>query len=123
MCFVLPKLNRIVLNLRSVQRSQRLHITFYDVTLLLQSELMRTALEGLFNMAELPLDKSIDDRHDLPQVHALNILKCLYGDSGLHEALMQFIGKAVILVVEQFGSPAWSIRNAATRLFSMYYLI
>lgn len=79
-------------------------------------------MEGLFNMAELPLDKSIDDRHDLPQVHALNILKCLYGDSGLHEALMQFIGKAVILVVEQFGSPAWSIRNAATRLFSMYYL-
>uniref|UniRef100_K1PGZ0 Thyroid adenoma-associated protein n=1 Tax=Magallana gigas TaxID=29159 RepID=K1PGZ0_MAGGI len=84
-----------------------------------KSELMRTALEGLFNMAELPLDKSIDDRHDLPQVHALNILKCLYGDSGLHEALMQFIGKAVILVVEQFGSPAWSIRNAATRLFSV----
>lgn len=96
---------------------------FYDVTLLLQSELMRTALEGLFNIAELPLDKSIDDRHDLPQVHALNILKCLYGDSGLHEALMQFIGKAVILVVEQFGSPAWSIRNAATRLFSMSIIL
>lgn len=87
--------------------------------LTLQSELLRTTLDGLFSMAELPLEKDVDDRHDLPQVHALNILKCLYGDSGLHEALMQFIGKAVILVVEQFGSPAWSVRNAATRLFSM----
>nr|XP_022333463.1 thyroid adenoma-associated protein homolog [Crassostrea virginica]XP_022333464.1 thyroid adenoma-associated protein homolog [Crassostrea virginica] len=84
-----------------------------------KSELLRTTLDGLFSMAELPLEKDVDDRHDLPQVHALNILKCLYGDSGLHEALMQFIGKAVILVVEQFGSPAWSVRNAATRLFSV----
>lgn len=81
---------------------------------------MGISLGRLFDMAELPLETVIDDRHDLPQVHALNILKCLYGDSSLHEALMQFIGKAVILVVEQFGSPAWSIRNAATRLFSKF---
>ncbi|XP_061173032.1 tRNA (32-2'-O)-methyltransferase regulator THADA-like [Saccostrea echinata] len=84
-----------------------------------KNESMKIALDQLFNMAELPIEGVIDDRHDLPQVHALNILKCLYGDSSLHEALMQFIEKAVILVVEQFGSPAWSIRNAATRLFSV----
>ncbi|XP_062621565.1 tRNA (32-2'-O)-methyltransferase regulator THADA-like [Saccostrea cucullata] len=84
-----------------------------------KNELMKIALDQLFIMAELPLEGVVDDRHDLPQVHALNILKCLYGDSSLHEALMQFIEKAVMLVVEQFGSPAWAIRNAATRLFSV----
>ncbi|KAJ8308353.1 hypothetical protein KUTeg_013227 [Tegillarca granosa] len=83
-----------------------------------KDHLLKTTLYKLFHLASLPLTDSVDDQHDLPQVHGLNILKSLFSDSSLTNSLMPYISQAVKLVIDRFGSPAWSIRNAATRLFS-----
>lgn len=83
-----------------------------------KTKLLQTALDSLFHITSLPLAAQLDDKFDLPQVHGLNILNSLYSDSSLTASLTPYIEGAVKLVVESFGSPAWAIRNAATRLFS-----
>ncbi|XP_060068955.1 thyroid adenoma-associated protein homolog isoform X2 [Ylistrum balloti] len=83
-----------------------------------KTKLLQTALDSLFHITSLPLAAQLDDKFDLPQVHGLNILNSLYSDSSLSASLTQYIENTVKLVVDSFGSPAWAIRNAATRLFS-----
>ncbi|XP_021346586.1 uncharacterized protein LOC110445988 isoform X1 [Mizuhopecten yessoensis] len=83
-----------------------------------KTKLLQTALDSLFHITSLPLASQLDDKFDLPQVHGLNILNSLYSDSSLTASLTPYIEGAVKLVVDSFGSPAWAIRNAATRLFS-----
>ncbi|XP_033735737.1 thyroid adenoma-associated protein homolog isoform X2 [Pecten maximus] len=83
-----------------------------------KTKLLQTALDSLFHITSLPLAAELDDKFDLPQVHGLNILNSLYSDSSLTASLTPYIEGAVKLVVDSFGSPAWAIRNAATRLFS-----
>ena len=83
-----------------------------------QTTLLQTSIEELFSLSSEPLPLQYNDQHDLPQVHGLNILNSLFGDSSLSYALMPYTSQAVVLVVTSFESPAWSIRNAATMLFS-----
>ncbi|KAK3600906.1 hypothetical protein CHS0354_013283 [Potamilus streckersoni] len=83
-----------------------------------KSVILEMAVEGLFEIASLPLPERPNEHRDLPQVHGLNMLKSLFCDASLSIAMMAYTGKAVILVIQLFGSPAWAIRNAATRLFS-----
>ncbi|KAL3874710.1 hypothetical protein ACJMK2_037685 [Sinanodonta woodiana] len=82
------------------------------------SVILEMAVEGLFEIASLPLPERPNKHHDLPQVHGLNMLKSLFCDASLSTAMMVYTSKAVILVIQMFGSPSWAIRNAATRLFS-----
>ncbi|XP_053378455.1 thyroid adenoma-associated protein homolog [Mercenaria mercenaria] len=79
--------------------------------------LLSKAVTSLFEICELPLDKDLGVT-DLPQVHGLNILNSLFCDASLTASLIGHTSHAVILVIQQFGSPSWAIRNAATRFFS-----
>lgn len=78
---------------------------------------MSQAVSNLFEICELPLDKDLG-LTDLPQVHGLNILNSLFSDASLTASLIGHTSHALILVIQQFGSPSWAVRNAATRFFS-----
>ncbi|KAL4237396.1 hypothetical protein ACF0H5_002114 [Mactra antiquata] len=79
--------------------------------------LLNQALTSLFEICELPLDTD-QGLTDLPQVHGLNILNALFSDASLTGSLIGHTSRAVVLVIQQFASPSWAIRNAATRYFS-----
>ncbi|XP_060555360.1 tRNA (32-2'-O)-methyltransferase regulator THADA-like [Ruditapes philippinarum] len=82
-----------------------------------KSFLLCEAVKSLFEICEMPLDKD-HGLTDLPQVHGLNILNSLFSDASLTASLIGHTSHAVILVIQQFGSPSWAVRNAATRFFS-----
>lgn len=79
--------------------------------------MLSEAVAALFEICQLPLepDKGLTD---LPQVHGLNILNSLFSDATLASNLIGHTSHVTIMVIQQFGSPSWAIRNAATRLFS-----
>lgn len=54
----------------------------------------------------------------LPAVHALNILRILFGESSLVKLLSSYLPRALKLIVEAFSSRFYGIRNAAMTLFS-----
>ncbi|CAC5396754.1 unnamed protein product [Mytilus coruscus] len=83
-----------------------------------QNCLLQSSVENLFRLSSEPLPLQYNDQHDLSQVHGLNILNALFKDSNLSTPLMPYTSSAVVLVTQSFESPAWSIRNAATMLFS-----
>ncbi|XP_052103689.1 thyroid adenoma-associated protein homolog, partial [Mytilus californianus] len=83
-----------------------------------QNCLLQASIENLFRLSSEPLPLHYNDQHDLPQVHGLFILNALFKDSSLSAPLMPYTSRAVVLVIQSFESPAWSIRNAATMLFS-----
>ncbi|XP_014778953.1 thyroid adenoma-associated protein homolog [Octopus bimaculoides] len=81
--------------------------------------LMTYSMKSLFATASQPVPvASTCEKRDLNQVHALNILKVLFGDNNLNTGLLAHISEAVKLVIAGFESPSWAIRNASTQLFS-----
>ncbi|GAB1597484.1 thyroid adenoma-associated protein homolog [Argonauta hians] len=81
--------------------------------------LMAYSMKSLFATASQPVPLlSTCEKRDLAQVHALNILKVLFGDNNLNTGLLLYISEAVKLVIAGFESPSWAIRNASTQLFS-----
>ena len=64
-----------------------------------------------------PLPDDMDQRLDLPQVHALNILKAVFRESSIAQSLMKHMPDATIHAISGFASPDWAMRNAATQLF------
>ncbi|XP_052768692.1 thyroid adenoma-associated protein homolog isoform X2 [Mya arenaria] len=82
-----------------------------------KTALLIEAQQGLSEVCHLPLTSDLG-LTDLPQVHGLNILNTLFTDASLSSTLIAHSSHVTILVIQLFGSPSWSIRNAATILFS-----
>lgn len=86
----------------------------------LQTILLTSAVPALFEICQLPLEAD-HGLTDLPQVHGLNILNSLFSDASLASNLIGHTSHVTIMVIQQFSSPSWAVRNAATRLFSKYF--
>jgi hypothetical protein len=94
--------------------------------------LMALTMHRLFDAAQQAVDDAAvqENRTDLPQVHAFNILRTLMRDARLAEGVMPWIANGFILAISSFGHPwcvivlitwiydSWAIRNCATMLFS-----
>ncbi|XP_022790978.1 thyroid adenoma-associated protein homolog isoform X3 [Stylophora pistillata] len=52
------------------------------------------------------------------QVHACNILRALYRDTKLGEAVFPFVSDGVVVAIDGFLSESWAVRNSSTMLFS-----
>ena len=78
----------------------------------LLNQCMRTLL--IVAGTELPNDLNITV--DLPQFNAINILRYIYRDTHLANIVLSFVEEGVILTINGFSSPSWSIRNACTLL-------
>ena len=85
-----------------------------------QSMLLARAVSILLDVISLPTPDDPDQKLDLPQVHAMNILKAVFKESSVSQALMPYIPEATIQAISGFASPYWAVRNAATQLFGTY---
>lgn len=59
-----------------------------------------------------------NERIDLAQVHAMNVLRLVMCDSELSKLTRNYIGTCFTLCLEQFSSPYFPIRNCAAMIFS-----
>ncbi|CEP08348.1 hypothetical protein [Parasitella parasitica] len=84
-----------------------------------KKELLGRALRYLMQLAstEPPL-KDADQRLDLPQVHAYNIMRTIFMDSKLGTHVLPYASQAFSLAISGFSSHSWAIRNCSVMLFS-----
>jgi len=59
----------------------------------------------------------VNERTDMPQVHAMNILKALVMDAKLCIATRSYLAEVTQISVDGFTSSVWAIRNSAMQLF------
>lgn len=85
------------------------------------SALVAHAFEKLINMAKAPCDETILSSTDLPQVHAFNCLRHMFGDSELRKANAAHIGSAFVVTVTHLDHALWPIRNSALMLFGVLH--
>ncbi|CAG10188.1 unnamed protein product [Tetraodon nigroviridis] len=78
--------------------------------------LLKMTMRGLIALA-VPADGD-SDGSNVPQVHALNILRALYRDTRLGENIIPFVSDGMQAAVLGFTSPVWAVRNSSTLLFS-----
>lgn len=79
-------------------------------------DLLHSTMKHLFNVASTKLPDNITATYDLPQFNAINILRSIFRDTTLGNAVLRYVEDALILTMDGFSSPSWSIRNASTQL-------
>ncbi|KAJ3258573.1 hypothetical protein HK103_003533 [Boothiomyces macroporosus] len=75
-------------------------------------------IEKLIAIAQNPVDSKKIVQIDLPQVHAMNVLRILVSDSELTTITRDYIGTCFEICILQFKSDYFPIRNCAAMLFS-----
>jgi len=80
--------------------------------------LLPYTVNSLLEVANRPVGDHWDEQSDLPQVHALNILRSIFRESKLGSDVISYVPKVMITTIEGFNSPAWAIRNCSTMMFS-----
>ncbi|GAB6020629.1 hypothetical protein CHUAL_003302 [Chamberlinius hualienensis] len=80
-------------------------------------KLIRYTLKSLLEIVDLPLDSQIDHVVDVPQAHALHILKALVHDARSSSDIFYQLDNVFIVCLRCFSSPSWAIRNAAVQLY------
>ena len=71
--------------------------------------LLYKAIKSLIDVASKPVN-ALTELYDMPQSHALHILKVLVHDSSLSFDIVQYCDKILICCVNCFSSNSWSIR-------------
>ncbi|KAI9004599.1 putative death-receptor fusion protein-domain-containing protein [Gaertneriomyces semiglobifer] len=75
-------------------------------------------LGRLFEIGYEALPPSANERLDLPQVHAFNIIRAILQSAELATTVRDSLGDAFALSISGFSSPAFPIRNCAAMLFA-----
>ncbi|ORX64464.1 hypothetical protein BCR32DRAFT_273100 [Anaeromyces robustus] len=118
-------------SLNTIKMSNKISITrrsagmpFLILAILLSEQnsnkvLLPHALSVLIDIARQPFDtETYNEKCDLPQVHAMNILRSIFRESKLSDDISAYVTDTMILTLEGFKSPAWSIRNCAMMMFT-----
>ncbi|ORY85863.1 hypothetical protein LY90DRAFT_158101 [Neocallimastix californiae] len=118
-------------SLNTIKNSNKISITrrsagmpFLILAILLSEQtsnkvLLPHALSNLIEISRQPFDtETYNEKCDLPQVHAMNILRSIFRESKLGEDISAYVTDTMILTLEGFKSPAWSIRNCAMMMFT-----
>lgn len=82
-----------------------------------QRLLLKQCMKCLLDIVSLPIPAVTDQHLDLPQVHAINILKLLYQDTSLGCEILQYASQGTIMAIDGFASSSWAVRNASMQLF------
>ena len=80
--------------------------------------LLNYTIEHLFKVVSAKLPEGTVLSNDLPQFNAINILRSVFRDANLNNDVMRYVERGVVLTINGFSSPSWSIRNASTQLLS-----
>eukprot|EP01135_Chromosphaera_perkinsii_P002542 Nk52_evm58s224 gene=Nk52_evmTU58s224 len=81
------------------------------------ADLLRQCMTGLFELAEETVPRNYDETIDLPQVHALNILRVIFKNSNLGNEMLQYSPQGLEIALRQISSESWAVRNGATMLY------
>jgi hypothetical protein len=81
-----------------------------------ERKLLPTAIHHLLKVANTGVPASAETS-DVPQSHALHILRSLVEDSSLAVDVACHLADLLRCCTENFSSPSWSVRNAALQLF------
>ena len=71
--------------------------------------LLSKAIQKLINIANKPINV-MQELYDMPQSHALHILRVLVQDSSLSFDVVQYCDEILVCCVDNFTSDSWSIR-------------
>ncbi|KAH6923738.1 hypothetical protein HPB50_005805 [Hyalomma asiaticum] len=71
------------------------------------------AIRELLVLATMDTEASVE-----PKVHAMNVLRALFREARLGDAVMPYAADGIQVAIIGFGSKIWAVRNAATLLFS-----
>ena len=82
-----------------------------------QNALLKHAVETMIEVIASPVAADLDENKDIPQVHALNILKAVFRESSVSSSNMLHLGTAAVATIRCFSSPFWAVRNGAIQLF------
>lgn len=77
-----------------------------------------TTFSEIFRVAQIEYIPSVDEKNDLPQVHAFNCMRCIFKESSLSLSVPNFVEKALELSLTYLDHPAWAIKNGAVMLFT-----
>jgi hypothetical protein len=79
---------------------------------------LRDTMLKLFEIASMTVSQS-KDHLDLPQVHAINVIRTILHDSDVAEESQSFISDAFELCISGISSTYFPIRNCSVMLFSV----
>ncbi|KAG7818911.1 hypothetical protein KL928_002779 [Ogataea angusta] len=90
------------------------------LTAMLRSDdkLIAPTMDSLVQIAQLPIDKNAALSTNIPQVNAINSIKAIIVDSALSHASASYVGQALQLALDSFGSKIWAVRNCGVMLFA-----
>ena len=77
-------------------------------------KMLAITIEKLIDIAAKPVDDAIE-LFDMPQSHALHILRTLVHESSLSSDILKYCDKILICCVNRFSSNSWAIRLSKLR--------
>ncbi|KAG7927804.1 hypothetical protein KL925_002162 [Ogataea polymorpha] len=90
------------------------------LTAMLRSDgtLIASTMDSLVQIAQLPIDQNAAVSTNIPQVNAINSIKAIIVDSVLSHESANYVGQALQLALDSFGSRIWAVRNCGVMLFA-----
>jgi hypothetical protein len=86
-----------------------------------RNTLLEDAMREVLAVAKTPVTGPENEIFDLPQVHAMNVIKTVIQSSDMAEDYRKFTADAFELCIKGFSSPYFPIRNCAFMLFSAIF--
>ncbi|XP_063958561.1 tRNA (32-2'-O)-methyltransferase regulator THADA-like [Lytechinus pictus] len=81
-----------------------------------ERHLLKYVMTKLMEIAQQPLPTQPDAKQDLPQSHALNIMKSLFVNSSLAWEVLPYAEEAIQLAIDGFASSNWMVQNSSMQL-------
>ncbi|KAI7853486.1 putative death-receptor fusion protein-domain-containing protein [Circinella umbellata] len=83
-----------------------------------KKKMLDKTMKTLLELANQEPPPDADQRIDMPQVHAYNIMRTIFMDAKLATAVLGYASDGFSLAISGFSSSSWAIRNCAVMLFS-----
>ncbi|KAG0232556.1 putative death-receptor fusion protein-domain-containing protein [Mortierella sp. GBAus27b] len=80
--------------------------------------LLPMVMRRIMGIASKPVGADANQQVDLPQIHAMNVMRRLFMDAKLSTAVLPYVGQGLELSIRAFSSPSWAVRNCGVMLFS-----
>ncbi|KAG0052187.1 hypothetical protein BGZ83_002915 [Gryganskiella cystojenkinii] len=80
--------------------------------------LLPMVMRRVMAIAVKPVSADANQQVDLPQIHAMNVLRKLFMDAKLSTSVLPYVGQGLELSIRAFSSPSWAVRNCGMMLFS-----
>lgn len=80
--------------------------------------LLPMVMRRVMAIAVKPVSADANQQVDLPQIHAMNVLRKLFMDAKLSTSVLPYVGQGLELSIRAFSSHSWAVRNCGMMLFS-----